>query len=68
VFDRYRQQVMPPIAAHGGKFIVRGSKLTVLEGEWPMPLRHPRFSRARGRRALVPVAGGSGNLIIVDGV
>src|ERR1051326_529696 len=36
-FDSYRKQVVPMITAHGGRFIVRGGKFTVLEGEWPMP-------------------------------
>lgn len=35
MFDSYRQQVMPTIAAFGGEFVVRGGTLTVLEGEWP---------------------------------
>ena len=34
-FDEYRKQVMATIDAFGGKFLARGGKLTVLEGEWP---------------------------------
>ena len=35
MFAAYRQQVMPTIEAFGGRFVVRGGALTVLEGEWP---------------------------------
>lgn len=35
MFEQYRKQVMPTIEAHGGRFVVRGGKFTVLEGEPP---------------------------------
>ena len=31
----YRQKVVDSIASFGGKFVVRGGTLTVLEGDWP---------------------------------
>ncbi len=35
MFDAYRKDVMATLAAFGGKFVVRGGTLTVVEGEWP---------------------------------
>lgn len=35
MFEQYRKQVMPTIEAHGGRFVVRGGKFTVLEGDKP---------------------------------
>jgi uncharacterized protein (DUF1330 family) len=35
MFDEYRSQVIPTIEAYGGRFVVRGGKFTVLEGEMP---------------------------------
>jgi uncharacterized protein (DUF1330 family) len=37
VYDEYKRQVLPTIAKHGGRFIVRGGKHEVLEGDW-----HPK--------------------------
>ena len=31
----YRHKVVESIASFGGKFVVRGGALTVVEGEWP---------------------------------
>jgi uncharacterized protein (DUF1330 family) len=38
MFADYRKQVVATVEAFGGRFIARGGKLTVLEGEW----QHPR--------------------------
>jgi len=34
LFDEYRAQVPATIAAYGGKYIVRGGKTDVAEGDW----------------------------------
>ena len=33
-FEQYRQQVPGTIAAHGGRYLVRGGATEVLEGAW----------------------------------
>jgi uncharacterized protein (DUF1330 family) len=37
MFDEYRKQVLATLTPFGGKFIVRGGKVTVHEGQWPHP-------------------------------
>jgi uncharacterized protein (DUF1330 family) len=34
IYDRYKAQVLPVIQKFGGRFIVRGGALEVLEGDW----------------------------------
>ena len=34
-FEDYRKHVIATLEPYGGKFLARGGKLTVLEGEWP---------------------------------
>jgi uncharacterized protein (DUF1330 family) len=36
-FESYRRVVPETLAAHGGKFVVRGADFEVVEGQWPMP-------------------------------
>jgi uncharacterized protein (DUF1330 family) len=79
MFDAYRKDVMPTIAAHGGRFIVRGGAMTVLEGEWPLPrlviLEFPSrqaaeaWYRSPAYQKILPLRLKSctGNLVIVDG-
>ena len=33
-YERYRQEAPASIAAHGGRYLVRGGELAVLEGDW----------------------------------
>lgn len=33
-YERYRAAVPASLAAHGGRFIVRGGEMAVLEGDW----------------------------------
>jgi uncharacterized protein (DUF1330 family) len=39
MFSEYRKAVPATLEAFGGKFIVRGANMKLLEGEWP----HPRL-------------------------
>jgi len=34
-YEEYRKTVLPTIEAYGGRFLVRGGKVEVLEGSWP---------------------------------
>jgi len=34
-FEEYRKHVIATFTPYGGKFLARGGKVTVLEGEWP---------------------------------
>lgn len=38
-FAEYRKHVMATLEPYGATFVVRGGRLTVVEGEWP----HPRL-------------------------
>lgn len=80
VYETYKAQVPPTLAAYGGEFVVRGGELEVLEGTWPMPravvIRFPSVERAKawynspeyaGPKALRQSAS-RGNIIIVEGV
>jgi uncharacterized protein (DUF1330 family) len=39
LFSEYRKAVPATLEAFGGKFVVRGGNLNLLDGEWP----HPRL-------------------------
>jgi uncharacterized protein (DUF1330 family) len=80
MFAEYRKAVPAIIEAFGGKFIVRGGDLKLLEGEWPHPRlviiefpsraaakgwhRSPEYQKIMSLRLNSTV----GNLIIVDGL
>lgn len=34
-YEEYRARVPAVIAAHGGRYVVRGGQMEVLEGNWP---------------------------------
>ena len=36
-YEEYRARVPAVIAAHGGRYVVRGGAMEVLEGDWPNP-------------------------------
>ena len=78
-FEEYRKQVMPTVEAFGGRFAVRGGKLTVLEGEWPYQrtviLEFPSREKAEGwyhspaYQKILPLRlkAATSNFVIVDG-
>lgn len=78
-FARYREQVLAIITAHGGRFLVRGGALTIVEGEWPHPrlviIEFPSRAAAEGFYAapeyqkVLPLRLKStkSNFVIVDG-
>jgi uncharacterized protein (DUF1330 family) len=79
MFAEYRKAVPATLGAFGGKFVVRGGHLTLLEGEWPHPrlviiefpsreaaegwYRSPEYLKIIGLRHSSSV----GNLVIVEG-
>jgi len=79
MFAEYRKQVVATVEAFGGRFIARGGKLTVLEGEWQHPrtviiefptreaaegwYKSPDYQKIIGLR----LKSTSGNLVILDG-
>jgi uncharacterized protein (DUF1330 family) len=79
MFDAYRKDVPAIVAAHGGRFVVRGGAMTVLEGEAPYPrlvvIEFPSRAAAEGWYAspeyqkVLPLRLGSSecNFYIVDG-
>jgi uncharacterized protein (DUF1330 family) len=78
-FSEYRKAVPATLEAFGGKFIVRGGTLKLLEGEWPHPrlvviefpsreaaegwYRSPEYQKIIGLRRRSTVT----NLVIVEG-
>ncbi len=79
MFDRYRGEVPATLVPFGGRFVVRGGNLTVLEGEWPQPrlviIEFPSrdaaqawYDSAAYRNIIsLRLESSSGNLIIADG-
>jgi uncharacterized protein (DUF1330 family) len=79
-FEAYRTRAAASIAAHGGRYLVRGGDVETLEGDWqPSPLivvEFPdietarRWYRSNEYAAALEVrdAALSRNLILVDGV
>jgi uncharacterized protein (DUF1330 family) len=78
-FAAYRKEVPATVERYGGRFVVRGGALTVLEGEWPLPrlviIEFPSRAAAEGwyrsseYQKLLPLRleSSTGNLVIVDG-
>jgi len=78
-YEAYRKEVLPTITAFGGRFLVRGGKVTTLEGDWPFPrtvvIEFPSREAAEGwyhspaYQKILPLRlkASRGNFIIVDG-
>jgi uncharacterized protein (DUF1330 family) len=79
MFSEYRKAVPATIEAFGGKFIVRGGPLKLLEGEWPNPrlviIEFPSREAAEGwyrspayqKIIELRLSSTVGNLVIVEG-
>jgi uncharacterized protein (DUF1330 family) len=79
MFAEYRKHVIATLEAFGGRFVARGGKLTVLEGEWPHPrtviIEFPSREAAEGwyksadyqKIIGLRLKSTSGNLVILDG-
>ena len=71
---------MPILEQHGGRFLVRGGNMKVVEGEWPYPrlviLEFPSreavdtWYHSPEYQAILPLRlqGCKSNLIVVDGI
>jgi len=80
MFAEYRKQVVATVESFGGRFIARGGKLTLLEGQWQHPrtviiefptredaeswYKSPDYQKIIGLR----LKSTSGNLVVLDGV
>jgi uncharacterized protein (DUF1330 family) len=79
MFAEYRKHVIATLEAFGGRFVARGGKLTVLEGEWQHPrtviIEFPSRESAEGwyksaeyqKIIGLRLKSTSGNLVILDG-
>ncbi len=79
-FSEYREKVMPILEQQGGRFLVRGGNMKVVEGEWPYPrlviLEFPTreavdtWYYSPEYQAILPLRlqGCKSNLIVVDGI
>jgi uncharacterized protein (DUF1330 family) len=50
-YEEYKKQAEATVTAYGGRYIVRGGKTEVMEGEWPLNrlvvLEFPSVARAK---------------------
>ncbi len=80
VYDEYRKVVGPTLTQYGGKFVVRGGKIDVLEGNWnPKRIVILEFESAVRAREWydseeyrapkqIRMKASKGNLVLVEGV
>lgn len=76
----YRNQVLPTIEAHGGRFVIRGGPAHLIEGsgepgrivviEFPDQARARAWYNSPEYQAILPLRtnNSSGRLVLVDGV
>jgi uncharacterized protein (DUF1330 family) len=79
-YEDYRRLVTPTLAKYGGRFIARGGKMEVLEGDWQpnrlVILEFPSMEHARkwwnspeySEARLIRQATSEGTLLILEGV
>ena len=79
-YERYKALAPPAIAAHGGRYLARGGRTEVPEGDWSpkriVILEFPSLEKARAWWASVEYAEGKAlrqscartNMLIVEGV
>ena len=79
-YERYKQLAPPSIAAHGGRYVIRGGKVETLEGAWQpkrfVMLEFPSAAQARAWWAspeyapakALRQASASTEMILVEGV
>ena len=79
-YEDYRRLVTPTIAKYGGRFIARGGRVEVLEGDWHpgrlVLLEFPSIEAARewwsspeySEAKLIRQATSEGTLLILEGV
>jgi uncharacterized protein (DUF1330 family) len=79
-YTEYTKAVPATIAQHGGKFLHRGGRIDVLEGEWPQRRRviieFPSMDAARAwydspeyeKPKAMRKANSNGRLLILDGI
>ena len=81
MFKRYMAAAPEVVKAFGGEYLVRGGRITVLEGDWQPPrmtvLRYPSFEQAQAMydspgyvhaRSLREGATACFNMVLVEGV
>ena len=79
-FEDYRDKVPAVIARFGGRYLVRGGEISVLEGDWPAPRlvviefdstdEARRFYESEAYQEILPLrlAAARGTAAIVEGI
>lgn len=79
-YEEYKKLAGPTVAAYGGKYVVRGGALEVLEGDWPaeriVVLEFPSAERAKewwssaeyGEAKPIRYSAADSKLLVVEGV